>query len=62
MPELKNKVLDQRVIEVSRKDLPLSCPMPDVQLWSSHPAVYLPIEITGVSVCPYCSTEYILKD
>ena len=29
------------------KDLPLSCPMPGMYLWNSHPKVYLPVEVTG---------------
>ena len=29
--------------EVSAVDLPLSCPMPGMLLWNSHPRVYLPI-------------------
>ncbi len=26
---------------VTRADLPLSCPMPGMYLWNSHPKVYL---------------------
>ncbi len=48
--------------EVSRDDLPLSCPMPGMYLWNSHPKVYLPIEETGKAKCPYCGAEYILTD
>ena len=48
--------------EVSRTDLPLSCPMPGMALWNSHPKVYLPIEATGEATCPYCSTAYRLVD
>lgn len=33
--------------EVTRADLPLSCPMPDQKLWNSHPRVYLPIDKSG---------------
>jgi uncharacterized Zn-finger protein len=46
--------------EVTRADLPLSCPMPSMSLWNSHPRVYLPIETTGFAKCPYCSAEYVL--
>ncbi len=46
--------------EVTRADLPLSCPMPGMTLWNSHPKVYLPIESEGVSKCPYCGAEYTL--
>lgn len=48
--------------EVSRQDLPLSCPTPEQKLWNSHPRVYLPIEETGTAVCPYCSAIYRLVD
>jgi uncharacterized Zn-finger protein len=49
--------------EVTRKDLPLSCPMPSMSLWNSHPKVYLPIvEDGGESVCPYCGARYVLRD
>lgn len=49
--------------EVTRKDLPLSCPLPAMALWNSHPKVYLPIvEDGGESVCPYCGALYILRD
>jgi len=45
---------------VTQNDLPLSCPMPDMILWNSHPRVYLPIEETGHAQCPYCSAEFTL--
>jgi len=48
--------------EVSWSDLPLSCPMPGMSLWNSHPKVYLPIEKTGEAVCPYCSASYVLGE
>jgi uncharacterized Zn-finger protein len=47
--------------EVGADDLPLSCPMPQMQLWNSHPRVYLPIEATGSAKCPYCGADYFLK-
>jgi uncharacterized Zn-finger protein len=46
---------------VTVADLPLSCPLPGMQLWNSHPKVYLPIEDTGEAKCPYCSAEFTLK-
>jgi uncharacterized Zn-finger protein len=46
---------------VTVKELPLSCPMPDMSLWNSHPRVYLPIEATGSAKCPYCGAEYTLE-
>ncbi|MDO1529310.1 zinc-finger domain-containing protein [Fulvimonas sp. R45] len=49
--------------EVTRADLPLSCPLPGMALWNAHPKVYLPIvEDGGESVCPYCGARYILRD
>jgi uncharacterized Zn-finger protein len=33
--------------EVTRSDLPLSCPMPGMALWNSHPKVYLPVVEDG---------------
>ena len=47
--------------EVTADDLPLSCPMPSMKLWNSHPRVYLPIEEPGWAKCPYCSAEYTLR-
>jgi uncharacterized Zn-finger protein len=46
---------------ISKKDLPLSCPLPSEALWNAHPRVYLPIEESGHEVCPYCGTEYTLE-
>jgi uncharacterized Zn-finger protein len=51
----------QNRYEVTTADLPLSCPMPAMSLWNSHPRVYLPIEETGKARCPYCSAEFVLK-
>lgn len=48
--------------EITRADLPLSCPMQDQRVWDGHPRVYLPIEEAGNLICPYCGTEYVLKD
>lgn len=48
--------------QVTRADLPLSCPMPGMELWNSHPRVYLPIEKTGYAKCPYCGADFDLKD
>jgi len=48
--------------EVTRAQLPLSCPTPDMSLWNSHPRVYLPIEVTGSAKCPYCGATYSLVE
>lgn len=53
---------EAREYEVSRQDLPLSCPTPEQKLWNSHPRVYLPIEETGSASCPYCGSVYRLAD
>jgi uncharacterized Zn-finger protein len=52
----------QNRYEVTRADLPLSCPMPNMAAWNSHPKVYLPVEATGEARCPYCGALYVLKD
>lgn len=51
-----------RRLEITYADLPLSCPPRDLRVWDGHPRVYLPIEETGKVLCPYCGTEYVLKD
>ena len=50
----------QHEYSVAQADLPLSCPMPGMHLWNSHPRVYLPIESTGWAKCGYCGAEYTL--
>jgi len=53
----------QKQYEVRRADLPLSCPLPSMGLWNSHPRVYLPIESEGGQAdCPYCSAHFVLVD
>lgn len=47
--------------EITSADLPLSCPMPSMEIWNSHPRVFLPIEKTGHEICPYCGAEFTLK-
>lgn len=51
---------EPREIEVTEKDLPLHCPMPDAPLWSRHPRVFLDVA-HGQSLCPYCGTKYVYK-
>lgn len=51
----------QHRYEVRPKDLPLSCPMPGMYLWNSHPKVYLPIAETGHAKCAYCGAEYFMQ-
>jgi uncharacterized Zn-finger protein len=53
---------DRRDYRVTRSQLPLHCPLPEMSLWNSHPRVYLPIEKTGAVKCPYCGTDFRLAD
>jgi uncharacterized Zn-finger protein len=46
--------------QVTEADLPLSCPMPGMYLWNSHPRVFLAVAVTGEAKCPYCGAEYTL--
>jgi uncharacterized Zn-finger protein len=53
----------QTQYDVRRADLPLSCPLPAMTLWNSHPRVYLPIEAEGGKAdCPYCGAHFVLVD
>lgn len=52
----------ENLYTVMRSDLPLSCPMPGMTLWNSHPKVYLPVEASGTAKCPYCGAQYTLSD
>ncbi|WP_133512149.1 zinc-finger domain-containing protein [Candidatus Thiosymbion oneisti] len=63
MTETATKTQDSRqAIAVGRKDLPLSCPRPQDEVWNMHPRVYLPLEQSGAAVCPYCGAHYRLAD
>ena len=53
--------LNQKFVEVTTGDLPLHCPLPSMKLWNNHPRVFLPVEASGESRCPYCGTLYRLK-
>jgi uncharacterized Zn-finger protein len=58
--ELKQPCTRKRY-EISHRQLPLCCPMPEQRLWDGHPKVYLPIEETGFAQCPYCDAEFHLQ-
>ncbi len=58
----ESQACTERREEITRAELPLSCPARDLRVWDAHPRVYLPIEATGEYRCPYCSTLYVLKD
>ena len=59
-PDLAEPNAENRY-RVTSADMPLSCPMPNMHLWNSHPRVYLPIEPGSEAKCPYCGAVYILK-
>ena len=52
----------ERRYEVSRNDLPLSCPMPSMEVWNAHPRVFLDMGAKGEVSCPYCGAKYVFKD
>ena len=49
-------------IIVCKKDLPLTCPTSDADLWRMHPRVSLYLKPGKEAVCPYCSARYIMTD
>lgn len=53
---------NQKVIYIQAKDLPLCCPTNDMSTWNAHPKVYLPIDKTKKETCPYCGTQFVLKE
>lgn len=46
------------VIELSKEDLPATCPSKSMTAWSSHPRVFLKFSHEGVASCPYCGNQY----
>ena len=53
---------DKTEYTVTRDQLPVHCPLPEDSLWNSHPKVFIPVQETGEARCPYCGTEYVLKE
>ncbi len=53
---------DRKIFKISRSQLPIHCPTTNMSLWNSHPRVFLPIEKNGQATCPYCGTNFLLKD
>ena len=57
-----------KAVEVKAKDLnqagEVFCPSPlaGMELWNSHPRVYLNVAKTGQGSCPYCGTVYRLAE
>ena len=66
----KTGTVDQNLIPANAQnkygvrvsDLPLSCPMPGMYLWNSHPKVFIPVQATGEAKCPYCGATYFMLD
>lgn len=52
----------QQHYEIHQTDLPLSCPMPNMEHWDAHPRVYLDVESKGQVNCPYCGANFVLVD
>lgn len=61
-PDTETRTNTQRRYEITRDQLPISCPTPDMTLWNSHPRVYLPLHAQPRARCPYCSAEFVLID
>lgn len=59
-PELKPANTEE-YYQISEADLPLSCPQPNMQIWDSHPRVFLPLDDNGQAECPYCGAHYSLQ-
>lgn len=57
-----NTANNQRHYQVSKTDLPVSCPMPDMPVWNSHPKVYLPLPARDSATCPYCGATFTLVE
>ena len=53
---------DKNQYTVTAADLPLSCPMPGMTLWNSHPKVYLPIDQTGGRNAPIAARSTRLAE
>ncbi|NDC61832.1 MAG: zinc-finger domain-containing protein [Betaproteobacteria bacterium] len=56
------KTIELLAIELNRHG-GVFCPNPKagMQVWNTHPKVFLDLSQTGQAKCPYCSTEYRLK-
>jgi uncharacterized Zn-finger protein len=56
----------QAPVEVTAAELQgpgvVFCPNPRMPLWSNHPRVFIDLSHEGQGKCPYCGTEYRLKE
>lgn len=57
---VENKNIKYSEIIITKKDLPLSCPIK--QTWDGHPKVYLNILDKKIIKCPYCGIKYRLME
>lgn len=57
----QEKQQDMSYVEIDGKDLPAYCPNPSMPIWSSHPRVFIPLDVNHTGQCPYCGTVYKLK-
>lgn len=60
--------MSQAVVELNAKDITPDggafCPHPKakMELWNTHPRVFLELAHTGEAKCPYCGTLYRLNE
>ena len=59
-PDL-NPANTEESYQISNNDLPLSCPLPTMRIWDSHPRVFLSLDKDGKAQCPYCGTHFSLQ-
>lgn len=59
-PEL-NPANTEEYYQINSADLPLSCPLPNMQMWNSHPRVFLSLDADGKAHCPYCGAHFSLQ-
>ena len=52
---------EEKLIQITKDTLPLSCPLPEYDDWHGHPRVFLEVE-TKRTACPYCGTVYEVVD
>lgn len=50
--------ITRQYIEVTKQNLPLTCPMPKASLWDAHPRVGIQLNHAGEAKCPYCGTLF----
>ncbi len=50
------------VHHVEDRDVIVSCPPENVDVWNLHPRVYLALNSDGSVTCPYCGDVYTMDD